>query len=49
METDADQRVAVTVSLPGELLREMDRFAVKEGYEHPSAVVSAALETASSE
>lgn len=49
METDADQPVAVTVSLPGDLLREMDRFAVREGYEDPSAVVSAALETADAE
>jgi len=39
-----DEFVAVDVELSQELLAEIDRFAVLEGYETPSAVVQEALE-----
>jgi len=44
MNEGDDELVAVDVSLPRELLIEIDRFAVVRGYETPSAVVEEALE-----
>jgi len=42
MSTD-EPTVDVEVALPRDLLREIDEFAVENGYENPSAVVSDAL------
>lgn len=39
-----DELVAVEVDLPREVLEDIDRLAVFEGYETPSAVVQEALE-----
>ena len=43
MDEDAD---AVEVELPGELLRDIDEYAARHGYENPGAVVRAALDDA---
>jgi len=46
--TDGDDedasRAEITVSMPRELLRDIDEFATHNGYESPDAVVAAALE-----
>jgi metal-responsive CopG/Arc/MetJ family transcriptional regulator len=39
-----DDRVALEVELPPELLTEIDRYAVRNGYQDPGTVVSTALE-----
>jgi len=45
MDTDAAEREGtVEVTLPQELLRDIDAFAVQHGYESPSAVIREALE-----
>ena len=38
-----DERVAIEVELPRELLSEIDRHATRNGYENPSALVTEAL------
>jgi Arc/MetJ-type ribon-helix-helix transcriptional regulator len=43
MDEDAD---SVEVELPGELLRDIDEYAARHGYESPGAVVRAALDDA---
>jgi metal-responsive CopG/Arc/MetJ family transcriptional regulator len=46
--TDGDDEDAscaeITVSMPRELLRDIDEFATHNGYESPDAVVAAALD-----
>ena len=41
---DEESTCTVEVSLPAELLYEMDRFATRHGYENQSALVARALE-----
>jgi metal-responsive CopG/Arc/MetJ family transcriptional regulator len=43
-DDEAASRAEITVSLPRELLRDIDEFATHNGYESPDAVVAAALE-----
>jgi len=45
MTTDGTgEQVEIEVAIPRELLDEIDRFAVRHGYENPSAVVREAIE-----
>jgi len=45
MTTDDEppETVPIEAELPAELLREIDAFAARHGYESPDAVVAAAL------
>jgi len=42
-DTEEVEAVAIEATLPSELLREIDEFAARHGYESPDAVVAAAL------
>lgn len=44
MDNTNDPLQAVEVELPAALLSEIDEYAVRNGYENPSAVVREALE-----
>jgi metal-responsive CopG/Arc/MetJ family transcriptional regulator len=43
-DDEAVRHAEITVSMPRELLRDIDEFATHNGYESPDAVVAAALE-----
>jgi metal-responsive CopG/Arc/MetJ family transcriptional regulator len=43
VDDELPETVTIEAELPGELLREIDAFAARHGYESPDTVVAAAL------